>query len=518
MNLDQQQQTLRHRWLIAALSVSALIALMLLLYQQTVLYLAGLWNNYEIGEYGHGYLVLAISAYLIVRNRRNLLMLEPCPAYWMLAGVMAATLLWLVAVLVDVNMMQTVALLILLIAIVWTIMGSRVAAALLLPLLFIGFAIPLWFPISPLLQDLTADVVFWFIRILEVPAFREENMIVVPAGRLSVEEACSGLRYFLAALTLGTLYAYLNYKTLGARVTVVLIAAATAVLANFVRVFIVVYLGYATDMQHPYVHDHLMLGWYLFGGLVAVLLIIDASLYRRYQRANPGSSSQAEAKDVNAEAASCNKGKVHFPIVVVASALILAAGPAVVHSINSQSGAERSEAKLDLPTSVDDWSGSMTRSDDWVPEFHGAIDHKLHYDNGNDQVAFYLGYFPVQQQGEELINALNSISNQEIWRTHYPRARLKQAGDLPVLEQLLKNDAGQQRLVWYWYSVAGRDTTSKYEAKLLQVLGLLSGQTQAYVAAVAMDQREQIDQTRNVLRDFVTAMHQPLQQATTAKD
>ena len=52
---------------------------------------------------------------------------------------------------------------------------------------------------------------------MEIPALRIENMIVLPAGKLSIEEACSGLKYFLVAMTLATLYAYLNYETLRSR-------------------------------------------------------------------------------------------------------------------------------------------------------------------------------------------------------------------------------------------------------------------------------------------------------------
>ena len=174
-------------WRIAGIVISLLLLLTLVLYQQTVLYLVGLWNNYEIGEYGHGYLVLAISLYLIIQRRRELATLTPCPNYWALVVVVASSLLWLIAVLVDVNMMHAVALLALVLAIVWTVMGNRVTRVLMFPILFIGFAIPVWFPLSPLLQDLTADVVFWFIRLLEVPALRQENMIVVPAGKLSIE-------------------------------------------------------------------------------------------------------------------------------------------------------------------------------------------------------------------------------------------------------------------------------------------------------------------------------------------
>ena len=505
MNIEQT----RHAWRIAGTSIALSLLLILVLYQQTVLYLVGLWNNLEVGEYGHGYLVLAISAYLIVRNRRRLAALTPCPTYWGLPAVMAASLIWLVAVLVDVNMMQAVALLLLVLAVTWTLVGNKAGLALMFPILFIGFAIPVWFPLSPLLQDLTADVVFWLIRMLEVPAFREQNMIVVPAGRLSIEEACSGLRYLLAALTLGTLYAYLNYRTLRARLVVVLVAAAAAVLANFIRVFIVVYLGYATDMQHPYVHDHLMLGWYLFGGLVAVLLVIDARLYKRSQQAGD-SSGLAQKVQSDSEPAVCTAGKFSYLAIVAIAVVLVSLGPAAAYRVNNQPQSGMTSADIRLPVGSGVWEGPLSSDDDWRPVYHGAIDRTRIYANANDKVIVYAGYYPFQKQGEELINDLNSITNKEVWKAYYPRARLKQVGEQQVLEQLLKKSSSEQRLVWYWYTLAGQSTTSKYAAKLLQLLGLLTGDQRAWVIAVAVDHHGDGKHAREVLHDFVSTMAKPL--------
>ena len=496
----------RYSWRIAGPSVAVLLLLAFGLYHETVLYLVRLWNQLEIGEYAHGYLVLAISAYLILRQRRALSALTPCPKPWALLAVLTASLLWMLAALVDVQMLQTVGLLLLVLAIVWTVLGNRVTWALLFPILFIGFAIPIWFPLSPVLQDVTADVVFGVIRLLGVPALRQENVIVLSAGSLSVEEACSGLRYLLAALTLGTLYAYLNYKTFRARLVVVLIAAAAAVLANMLRVFIVVYLAYATDMQHPLVHDHLTLGWYLFGGLVVILLFLDARLQRHSQPVDPDSPAD-ENKTLPA---ACTNAGFRYLLAMVAGTALLSAGPAAVYRVHHQSHTENGPIELALPSGAGGWAGPVASDDDWMPEYHGAITRKQAYQKESERVILYIGYYPVQKQGEEVINDLNQISNKPVWQTRYPRARLQQAGDQPVLEQLLVKGGGTKRLVWYWYRIAGRHTTNKYEAKALQVLGLITGKPQAAMVAVATDAGDDTGHARSVLREFLATMETPL--------
>jgi len=494
-------------WRFAGPSVAVLLLLTLALYQQTLLYLVDLWNQVDTGEYAHGYLVLAISGYLIFNNRKRLSALTPCPEYRALVVVAAASMLWMVSALVDVQMLQAVALLLLVLAIVWAVLGNQVIRVLAFPILFISFAIPIWFPLSPILQNLAADVVFWAIRLLSIPALRQDNMIVLPAGTLSIEETCSGLRYLLAALTLGSLYAYMNYSRLRARLIVVFVSAGSAVLANLLRVFIIVYLGYTTDMQHTLVYDHLSLGWYLFGGLVIILLFFDARL-------NKGSPvTESKVSDVlHAATPAGNKSTpLRYFILVMGTGLLVFSAPAVVYQIGHQSPGEAAVIVAELPRDVEGWLRIEAVNDGWMPVYNGAVDQKQFYKNNNNEVALYLGYYPVQKQGEELINDLNRINNKDRWRTAYPRPRLQSVDGRQVLEQLLDNGTKKQLLVLYWYNVAGTVTTNKYEAKVLQVLGLLTGKPWAFVVAVAVEKNDDADFTRQVLKDFILSIEKPME-------
>ena len=64
--------------------------------------------------------------------------------------------------------------------------------------------------------------------------------------------------------------------------------------------------------------------------------------------------------------------------------------------------------------------------------------------------------------------------------------------------------------MWYWYHVAGRSTTNKYAAKVLQVLGLVTGRPQASVVAEATDTGDDAGPARLVLGEFLAAMRAPL--------
>ena len=495
-------RTIAAGWRGAGVAVSLLLLVVLVLYRDTVLYLAGIWNQWEIGEYAHGYLVLTISLYLVYRQRRVLACLTPCPSVAALPAIAAAALLWLAATLADVLSLQSVALLLVILTVIWAVLGPRITRHLLLPVLFIGFALPVWSPLAVLLQEVTTDVVFWLARLGGVPVMREGHVLILPSGQLTIEQACSGLRYLLAALTLGVLYGYLNYSRARARVIVVLFAAGAAILANILRVFIVVYLAYVTRMQHPLVSDHLSLGWMLFGGLVFLLLVLDLVL----SRSGPDAGTTDAAI---APAGTCRYGPAVRLLLFVASLLLIVCAPSLALWAR-QPLPLASEARLVFPPAAQGWSGPSETRDDWMPEYHGAIAALRAYRRDGDEVYLYIGYYPGQSQGRELINELNRIANAGAWQTEPLSERVVSVDNRPVLERVIISPTGRQRLVWYWYRVGGRQTTNRYSAKALQVLGMLTGRTRASVTAVAVDIETGKDDAQRLLREFVSAMRRPI--------
>ena len=492
-------------WRYASLALGSLLILVMVFYRQTVANILTKWNQLQLGEFAHGYLVLAISLYLVFSKRKQLSALRPCENPLALIALAASSLLWLVATLVDVQMVQEFALLLVLMFVIWTVTGSRIARQLLLPVLFLGFAISIWSPLSPLLQQLTADVVFWLTRAAGVPAMRLDYRIVLPAGSLSIEEACSGLRYLLAALTLSVLYAYLNYQDTRARILVVVIAAVAAVTSNIVRVFIVVYLAYRSDMQHPWVSDHLAFGWWLFGGMLLLLMAIDILLSRRRL-----TRSGVILPVVTAEAGqACSHGGLYRGGVLLLAAMLVVSGPVIASLLERQANTGQT-IKIELPAGIQGWSGPMVTADSWQPRFHGAVSSKQAYHKNGRTVLLFMARYAAQSQGRELVSDLNSVADQSMWQLQYAHARVIEDGDQTLLEQRMRTATGQQRLVWYWYRVAGVPTTNRYMAKLLQVYGLLVADPEAALVAVATDIEGDLQDARQQLSDFIMTFERSL--------
>jgi len=493
-------------WRYAGLALAGLLLCLLIFYHETVAAVLAMWNQLQTGEFAHGYLVLIISGYLVFNKRKQLAALSPCENSPALIALAACSLLWLVATVADVQMIQALAVLLLLMAIIWTVTGSGIARQLMLPVLFLGFAIPVWSPFSPLLQELTADAVFWLTRAAGVPAMRLDNLIVLPSGSLSIEEACSGLRYLLAALTLGVLYAYLNYQATGSRLLVVVIAALAAIAGNIIRVFIVVYLAYSSDMQHPWVSDHLALGWWVFAAVMLLLLAIDILLIRR-RGYRPDLGPPIVSSAVGQP---CPHGGMHRAGVLLLAAVLLVSGPVIASLFEGQVNTRR-VVVIKLPPGAQGWSGPSMTADSWMPQFHGAVSSKQAYHKDGHTVWFYVGSYPVQTQGRELISDLNSIADRPEWQLQYAHGRVIENGDRRLLEQRMTSATGEQRLVWYWYRVAGVPTSSRYMAKLLQVYGFLLGQPDASLLAVATEINGDEQDSRQQLKDFILAVGQSLQ-------
>lgn len=487
-------------WRTAIVTAILLSLLALFWYRETFNYLIGIWNQLESGNYAHGYLVLLISVYLIYDRRSQLKQLTPEASYSAVILIIPAGILWLAASIVAVEVVQSVALLMLIMAIVWASFGTQVARVLAFPVLYIIFALPVWFPLSPLLQNVTADAVFSLIRVIDIPALRENNMIILSSGRLAIEEACSGLRYLLASLTLGTLYAYLNYQTLHSRVLVVLVSAGAAILANIIRVFIIVYLAYETDMKHPLVADHLTFGWYIFSGVIFILLVIDLLIHKVSAKSEVTVTDDIKS-EVRSRSGKSVTGSISFLVIC---SILVSAGPLVMMWSASQASFDKTTFSKILASNEASWV-AIDIADEWNPLYPGADTFKATFrDSEANKVHLFLGVYTSQRQGYELINDLNRISDGRIWDTNYQPVRSYEFEGHKVLEQQLKKADGSKRLVWYWYRVAAQNTVDQYVAKMLQLKGMLIGTNRASVVAITTKLDSDIDISRNRMIRFVS--------------
>ena len=83
-------------------------------------------------------------------------------------------------------------------------------------------------------------------------------------GKWLVAQGCSGLRYVIAAVMLGWLFANLMYRSRLRQLLFVVFSLVFSVVANGVRVFGIIMIGQLVSIRVASGVDHLIYGWILF--------------------------------------------------------------------------------------------------------------------------------------------------------------------------------------------------------------------------------------------------------------
>ena len=117
-------------------------------------------------------------------------------------------------------------------------LGLRWAKILAFPFAILFFAVPFGEVLVPMLMQWTADFTVVALKVSGVPVFREGQNFVIPSGSWSVVEACSGVRYFLASLFVGALYAWQMYRSPLRRALFLLASIVVPIVANWVRAYL----------------------------------------------------------------------------------------------------------------------------------------------------------------------------------------------------------------------------------------------------------------------------------------
>ena len=212
------------------------LSVILLVYRETAWSMVEIWRRSE--TFTHGFLVPPITLWLIWRIRNKIALIAPRPNALALVALAVTGFVWLLGELATVSVLSQFALTTMLAVTVPAVLGLSVARSVAFPLAFLYFAVPFGEFAMPQLMEWTANFTVLGLRLTGIPVFREGLHFVIPSGNWSVVEACSGVRYIIASLTVGTLFAYLNYHSLKRRLIFVGVAFLVPVIANWIRAYL----------------------------------------------------------------------------------------------------------------------------------------------------------------------------------------------------------------------------------------------------------------------------------------
>lgn len=455
----------------------AVLAWVLVWYSGTAQEVFSIW--WRSDTFAHGLLVLPISAWLAWRNKDRLIGLQIRPAAVMAVPILAAGFGWLLGELASVASVTHAALAWILIFSLVGVLGFQLARPLAFPILFLLFGIPIGEFLLPVMMDYTAEFTVSAVRLSGVPVYQEGLHFVVPNGRWSVVEACSGVRYLIASLMVGTLYAYLSYRSLTRRLLFVAAAIVVPVIANWLRAYMIVMLGFLSDNRIATGVDHLLYGW-LFFGIVIVLMFWIGGRWR--EDLDPVETPRQPSL---AEAGTRRSGLAR--LVPLALAIVVA--PLVLHHVEQSELLHPADVSpVPALTISAPWQELNAPPVRFKPSFMGYREDSLrHYSDGKHIVSVYVATYADQRPGHELVQSQNALLLPN--DPHWNRLSEGQGPDSGAGHWLGTRMAREstRALVWSGYWINGHLVTNDYVAKSLLVLERLRGQpdTSAFIAVWA---------------------------------
>lgn len=453
----------------ATIAGIAVIALM----WSTVQSMINIWSTSD--TFTHGYFVIPLFIWLVWVKRDELATIAAKPDWSVLLLLLTLGACWLLSKLSGIQVMEHIAFVLILICTLWSVLGHKMATAILFPLLFLLFLAPIGDELVPALMHLTADMTVWAIQITGIPIYREGLYFSLPSGNWSVVEACSGIRYLIASVMLGTLYAYLNYTSYRLRVLFVAISIVVPVFANSVRAYIIVMLGHFSDNKLATGVDHLIYGWVFFGIVMFALFSLGNLL--KGKTVTTGAPNSTESR------VSCcpttHTPNVSYMTVLIATLLCVAVWPSWAVAIKSKSSnnIHTLQSSEVFPDSIvnRDMEGDESTQTLWQPTING-YDTRVYaeyVDQSDKRIRAMAFIYAEQEQGKEMISSANVLvrSMDKHWRTKESRSiKLPETAGLSVsVKQSILTSTQNELVVWQWYSVGGKITASPIEAKLLEV-------------------------------------------------
>ncbi|MGA3185994.1 MAG: exosortase/archaeosortase family protein [Bryobacteraceae bacterium] len=265
--------------------------LLIVAYFPILKHLVWQWSTDE--DVGHGFFVPLVAGYIAWQRRDQLIALEWKPAWWGVALLAWGAFQAYIGLLGAELFLQRTAFLISLVGLLLVLGGKALVRELAFPLLLLPFMIPIptvvYNQITFPLQLFASRVAENLLGLINIPVLREGNVLELASQKLSVAEACSGIRSLLSLSFLALVYAYFFDRKVWMRWALFIGVLPIAILANAGRVTITGILSeYNTELAKGFFHE--LEGFVIF--LIALVMLVVLHLlinwiYRKFAKEAP---------------------------------------------------------------------------------------------------------------------------------------------------------------------------------------------------------------------------------------
>ncbi len=439
----------------AAIIVLALIfALYTWLFWPTLVDIEQVWRGSD--TYSHSY-IIPLIIYWLYRQHEKPKEISNTHSWLPLFALPVLLVAWMLGYASDTASIAHFAAILSLQIIIIAWLGPGLAKHYQFAIFYLIFLVPFGDFLNLPLQNITADLTVSMLHMLNIPVFREGLFLSTPVGNFEVAVACSGLRFLIASLAIGTLFAHLTYRSFWRQCAFLVTLILFSILANGLRAALLILVAEETNMAYGFGDDHYVYGWVVFG-LVMLFMFWLGGKFSDKPLSTPQSGAATQPV-VSLKIPGYSKVQTGYIVLVLSLCLVwrmqLIAAPAVETPLPSLAIANTT-AKDELH---------------WGITFVQPQRVSLVTDQSN--ISYYRAEFAHRQQQGELINWNNKLFNEKIWTVS--KSSVWHNTDLPARHLTLSSIGGDTLEIVYWYQIGDTATTTAWQVKLAQMLALFSG-------------------------------------------
>ena len=444
-----------------------LMILLLLLFYGTGAHMVKTW--WASASFNHGFIIPFIAGWLVYEKLPDLYRLKPDYSWLGILGMFVAGVLWFLGEIASVDLVSEAGFVGMIQASILAIFGMKALRLLLFPIAYLAFMVPIGEELVPILQVFTADFVVAGIRLFDIPVHHDGVFISIPAGNFLVAEACSGVRFLIATIAVGTVFAYIGFRSWWRKAMIILLSIVIPVIGNGIRAWLLVMIAHWSEMEYATGYDHIVYGYVFF----TIILLVFLAIGWRFSDIKTIDGRQSGEEETVAPAA--GQPATVKALVPVITAYVLVAG---IWFSGQGINAEINKAHPEMPdfTSFIQWRRSVVDDTVWTPVFANADKEERHlFRAGSRQVSVYSAHYFNQIDGKELVQGSNLITGSQWKRAATEMVDLPEAFPLDKVQEDRINYQGRSRLVWTVYYIDGVLLYDRYDVKLKTVSSRLQG-------------------------------------------
>jgi exosortase D (VPLPA-CTERM-specific) len=423
--------------------------------------LIDVWYTDE--DYSYGFLIPLVSAYLIW-DRRVLLKSIPLSSN-RIGGLFFFFFLFVsvYGILGSSPSAVRPAIPFMLLAIVLFCFGTPVCKVLFFPLFFLIFMIPLptavqagiGVPLKLVSTKLGAGI----LDVFGISAFVQGNIIDLGAIQLQVVDACSGLRYILPLLALGSLFACFFEKIKWKQAALVIFTIPIAVITNGIRIGATGFLSqkYGSGMAEGFFHA--FSGWlvFMFAFVLLFGFLFVLKLFAKSVPAAPRDSiSEGSLERVGTR-------KFSFIPTVICSCFLLALG-VVGCSVGGLPKITLKGGFSDFPMTIGQSVGERVPIDPEIITLSGAEEafNAVYRNIQGAEVSLYIGYRGSPfGENTNFFHSPNICLPSSGWTTldmtKHTVSGVPVFGSI-VVTAMVTEQLDRKQLVYYWFQTKNRSS------------------------------------------------------------